>query len=332
MPPSGFKVLVLGSNTALTEKLRQRLPKKFSLVTSASSEDAVLRLVDDVDVIVGVRVSGRVISAAKRLKMIQTVGTGVDGVDVDAATERGIVVCSSVGLNAVPVAEHAMVLMLALAKNITRYDRKIRGGDWPRLSSTLLRHKTLGIVGLGSIGVEVAKRAKAFEMHILAIKRNPIEELGLKLGLDFLGGQADLPRVLSESDFVLLSVVLTPETGKMIGEKELRMMKKTAYLVNVSRGGVVDEAALIRALAEGTIAGAGLDVFESEPLKKDSPLLKLENVVLTPHVASAVGDEELVEERVEFIARNIGRLADGKRPEKVVDPKLKYVVDQRHLN
>ncbi len=125
------------------------------------------------------------IEAAKKLRMIQTVGVGADGVDIDAAAERGIVVCSSVGLNAVPVAEHAMSLMLALAKNITRYDRTIRSEGWRMVPSTLVRKKTLGIVGLGSIGVEVTKRAKAFEMHVQAVKRRPSEELRSKLGLDF---------------------------------------------------------------------------------------------------------------------------------------------------
>jgi phosphoglycerate dehydrogenase-like enzyme len=173
--------------------------------------------------------------------------------------------------------------------------------------------------------VEIAKRTKAFDMRILAIKRNPSEELRLKLGIDFLGGQDALPRILRESDFVVLSIVLTPETRKMIGEMELRMMKKSVYLVNVSRGGIIDENALIKALKEGVIAGAGLDVFEKEPINRDNPLLKLENVVLTPHVAGGGGTEEMMKERAEFIAQNIERMVKGKKPEKVVDPKLKYV-------
>jgi D-3-phosphoglycerate dehydrogenase len=310
-------------------KLKQYLPKNCSIVVpSSSSEDELLRLVDDVDMIVSARVSGKMIKAALKLKMIQTTGAGVDGVDVDAATERGVIVCSSVGLNAVPVAEHAMSLILSLAKNITKYDKRIRSEGWIRFPSVLLRKKTLGIVGFGSIGVEVAKRAKAFEMNILAVKRQPSEELKRKLGLDFLGSQDDLPRILTESDFILLSIVLTPETVKMIGEKELRMMKKSAYLVNISRGNVLDEKALIKALEEGTIAGAGLDVYEAEPIKRDNPLLKLENVILTPHVAGAVEDEEMMRERAEFIARNAEKIVNGQKPEKVVDPNLKYVIDQ----
>lgn len=318
----------MSSNVILLEELKRRLPQNCGLVIPSSlSGDEILRLVEDVDIIVGTRVSRKLITSARKLKMIQTIGTGVDGIDVDAATERRVIVCSAVGLNAVPVAEHAMSLMLALAKNITKYDRRIRSEGWLRIPSALLRGKTLGIVGLGSIGVEVAKRAKAFEMKVLAIKRNPSEELRLKLGIDFLGGQDALPRILMESDFVVLSVVLTPETENMIGERELRMMKKSAYLVNVSRGGVIDEEALVRVLKERAIAGAGLDVFKVEPINLDNPLLKLENVVLTPHVAGGGGAEEMMKERAEFIVRNIERIIKGQKPEKVVDPKLKYVIE-----
>jgi glyoxylate reductase len=193
-----------------------------------------------------------------------------------------------VGLNAVAVAEHAMSLMLSLAKNVVKHDRELRGAHgWytQRVPSISLRGKTLGIVGLGSIGIEICKRAKAFGMKVIAVKRNPSEELKIKLGIDFLGSQADLHRILRQSDFVVLSVVLTPETRRTIGEKELRMMKRTANLVNISRGEVIDQEALVKILEERAIAGAGLDVFEVEPINPDNPLLKLENVVLTPHVA-----------------------------------------------
>jgi phosphoglycerate dehydrogenase-like enzyme len=262
--------------------------------------------------------------------MIQTPGTGVDEIDIEAAAERGIVVCSAVGLNAVAVAEHAMSLMLSLAKNVVKHDRTLRGGDWhtQRVPSILLRGKTLGIIGLGSIGIEVCKRAKAFGMKVVALKRNPSEELKIKLGIDFLGSQADLPQILRQSDFVVLSVVLTGETRRMVGEKELRMMKRTAYLVNISRGEVIDEDALVKILEEGAIAGAGLDVFEVEPINPDNPLLKLETVVLTPHVAGGGGIEELKNERVEFIVGNIKKLISGQKPEKIVDPTLKYVVKE----
>jgi phosphoglycerate dehydrogenase-like enzyme len=326
---SGIKCKVLTTSTWISDEMKQLLPRNCELIVSESRrEEDLLRLVGDVDVLVGVRATRKVIEKAKKLRMIQALGTGVDRIDIDVAAERGIVVCNAVGLNAVPVAEHAMALMLSLAKNVVRYDKRLRGGGWraPRIPSVLLRGKTLGIVGLGSIGIEVCKRAKAFGMKVIALKRSPSEELKTKLGIDFLGSQGDLHRILRQSDFVVLSVVLTPETRKMIGEKELRMMKRTAYLVNISRGGVIDEDTLANMLEEGVIAGAGIDVFEVEPINPDNPLLQLENVVLTPHVAGGGGLEELKKERVEFIVGNIAKVMSGQTPEKIVDSTLKYVI------
>jgi len=330
------KFKVLTNHFWLSDELKQLLPANCELVIPFSSkgipffsdEDEILQLASDVDMIIAIRVSRKLIESAKKLKMIQTIGVGVDRIDIDAAAERGVFVCNAVGLNAIPVAEHAIALMLALAKNIKQYDKDIRSRGWPRIPATLLHRKTLGIVGLGSIGIEVAKRAKAFGMKIIAIKRHPSEELKAKLGIDFLGGQDDLPYILKESDFVVLSVVLTPETIKMIGERELRMMKKSAHLVNISRGTVINEDALTRVLKEGIIAGAGLDVFEVEPVSPENPLLKLENVVLTPHVAHSTDTEELRKETVEFIARNIKKMITGQKPENIVDPTLKYVVNK----
>ncbi len=328
---SGIKFKVLTTPTWFLDEMKKLLPQNCELITSESRrEEDILPLIGDVDVLVGVRATRKVIEKAKKLKLIQALGTGVDRIDIEAAAERGIVVCNAVGLNAVPVAEHAMSLMLSLAKNVVRHDRELRGGGWraQRIPSVLLRGKTLGIVGLGSIGIEVSKRAKAFGMRVIALKRTPSEELKIKLGLDFLGGQSDLHRILRQSDFVILSVVLTPETRKMMGEKELRMMKRTAYLVNISRGGVIDEEALVNILKEGGIAGAGLDVFEVEPINPNNPLLKIENVVLTPHVAGGGGMEELKKERVEFIVGNIEKMISGQKPEKIVDPTLKYVIKE----
>jgi len=328
---SGLEFKVLAIPTEFSDEMKKLLPQNCELLVSESwSEEDLLPLIDDVDVLVSVRASRKVIEKAKKLKMIQTPGTGVDGIDVEAAAERGIVVCNAVGLNAVAVAEHAMSLMLSLAKNVVKHDTALRRGGWRerRLPSVLLRGKTLGIVGLGSIGIEVCKRAKAFGMKVVAVKRTPSEELRTKLGIDFLGSQGDLHQILRQSDVVLLSAVLTAETRGMIGETELRMMKSTAYLVNISRGGVIVEDALVRVLEERAIAGAGLDVFEVEPIRPDNPLLKLENVVLTPHVAGGGGIEELKTERVEFIVGNIEKVIRGEKPERTVDPTLKYVIKE----
>lgn len=321
-------VLLLCPPALLAEELQRRLPKNCSLKIASAWEGAdVLNLVRDVDVLVTTRASRQLINAAPRLKMIQTIGTGVDKIDIDTATARGVLVCSAVGLNAIPVAEHAMALLLALAKNLTLLDSKIRREGWVMLPRLLLNRKTVGIVGLGSVGVEVAKRAKAFNMRVLALKRNPSEDLKRKLGLDFLGDQTTLPYLLAESDFLVLSIVLTPETKNLIGAREFKQMKRSAYLVNVSRGGIVDEEALIDALRTGVIAGAGLDVFAMEPINRDNLLLTLDNTVLTPHAAGGAGEEEQMQDRAEFIAHNVEQLITGKKLEKIVDPQLKYVLD-----
>ena len=148
---------------------------------------------------------------------------------------------------------------------------------------------------------------------------------GKKLKIAYLGGPTDLTHLLQESDFVVLTVPLTPETQRMIGENEFQLMKKSAYLLNISRGLIVDEKALIKALKEGKIAGAGLDVFEKEPIAQDNPLLKLPNVVLTPHRAGSMDSEELQKERATFLARNIEKFISGEMPDNVVDMSLKYV-------
>jgi phosphoglycerate dehydrogenase-like enzyme len=326
---SGISCKVLTTSTWFVEEMKRRLPPNCELIVSESRrEEALLRLVGDVDVLVGVRATRTLIEHAHRLRLIQALGTGVDRIDIDAAAKRGIVVCNAVGLNAVPVAEHAMALMLALAKKVVRHDRAVRDGGWRAQGgpSVLLRGKTVGIVGLGSIGIEVCKRAQAFGMNVIALKRSPSEELRSKLGIDFLGSQDDLPRILQQSDFVVLSVVLTPATRRMIGAPELRMMRPTTYLVNISRGGVIDEAALVNVLEAGRIAGAGLDVFEVEPIQPENPLLHLDNVVLTPHVAGGGGMDELKEERVELIVGNIAKVMRGQTPDNIVDPAVQYVV------
>ena len=171
------------------ESFRRNLPKELELILPRSwSEDEIVRLAHDADVILGVRVPRRVIEAAPKLKLIQTTGTGVDKIDIDAAAERGVMVCNAAGQNAVWVAEHAIALTLALAKHILKYHEDMKQGLWRRVSSIGIRDKTVGIIGMGSIGIEVAKRFRAFGAKIIGIKRHPSEELRTKLGMEFLGG------------------------------------------------------------------------------------------------------------------------------------------------
>jgi len=330
-----FKVLVLYprtryctgfSSSEFLEKLGRLLPECEIVTPFHWTEDEILNLATEADVIFGSRVSKKIIDVSGKLKLIQTGGTGVDKVEVLAAAKKGVPICNAVGLNAVWVAEHTIALMLVLAKNITKLNDDLRKGIWYQLSSQKLQGKVLGIVGLGSIGIEIARRMKAFGMRIVAIKRHPSEELQKKLEIEFLGGPLDLDYVLKESDFVVISVVLTPETRRIIGKREFDIMKRTAFLVNISRGEIIDESALIQALKDGRIAGAALDVFEREPVSPVNSLLKMDNVILTPHVGGG-GSLGSRLERIEFVAKNIRRVMKGEKPLNIVDSKLKYVAN-----
>ncbi len=252
-------------------------------------------------------------------------------VDIKAATERGIPVANAGGSNAVTVAEHAVMLMLALPKMLIRTHHSVVNGDyekfgltptvtteteghagnWTRLPVDNVYHKTLGMIGMGDIGSAVAERVKGFEMSMLYDKRKRLsEDEERRLGIEY----ASFEELLRRSDFVSLHVPHTKETEKMMGEKELAMMKRTAYLINVSRGGLIDEEALYKALKNKVIAGAGLDVFEKEPLPKDSPLLALDNVILTPHDAANYPHGLHIVYDVRRASENIFRVARGEKP------------------
>jgi len=234
-------------------------------------------------------VDAATLERAKKLRVIGRAGVGVDNIDVEAATKRGIAVMNTPGANAVAVAEHTFAMMLALARHLARADATTRAGKWEKkaLQGTELRGKTLGIVGLGRIGVEVAKRAKAFGVKVLAhdpfVSSVLVRELGVTLG--------SLEELYRDADYLTLHVGLTPQTQGMINAQTLAKMKKGARLVNCARGELVDEAALAEALRSGHIAGAALDVFAEEP-PKASPLLGLENVLATPHIAGSTKEAQ----------------------------------------
>jgi phosphoglycerate dehydrogenase-like enzyme len=304
------------------------------VVPETFSEDELVRLTVDVDVIVGGGVSGRVVRSAERLRLIQTTGAGANHIPFDLFEDRDVFVANTSGANALRVAEGAFALVMALAKRIVVRHNKLQEGVAYRERSVVLRGKTLGILGLGSIGMEVARMGLAFGMRVEAIKRNPSKGSG-ELDLDFLGGPGDLERVLKVSDFVVVSLPLTPETEGLIGERELRVMKGSAFLVNIGRAEIVEEEPLYKALKEGWIAGAGLDVWyyeywsdpawrkkggEAEPSR--FPIHRLENVVATPHFVGS--GEGRPQEMLEVIAENISRIARGENPIRQVDRKLRY--------
>jgi D-3-phosphoglycerate dehydrogenase len=255
-------------------------------------------------------ITGKVMEAAPGLKVIGIHGIGVDRVDLEAAEKRGIVVTNTPLANTVAVAEHTFGLILSLIRRIPSSDRLIREGGWKRarLRGKLLMNMTAGIIGLGNIGTKVAKRLRAFEAKVLAydpyVPLERFEEAGVR--------SVDLEYLLKESDIVTLHVPLTKFTKHMIGEAELRMMRKEAFIVNTSRGGIIDEEALSLALSDGRISGAALDVFEEEPLKRESPLIQFNNVILTPHAAGST--DESLKRMAETAARDIARVLQGKKP------------------
>src|SRR5947209_10125907 len=231
-----------------------------------------------------VDVNADILRHARKLRVIGRAGVGVDNIDLEAATKAGIAVMNTPGANAVAVAEHTLALMLALARHLSRADSTTRAGKWEKksLQGTELRGKTLGIVGLGRIGMEVAKRAKAFEMKIIAhdpfVAASVAREREIQLG--------ELDEVYAAADYLSLHVGLTPQTTGMINEKSLARMKRGVRIINCARGELIDEAALAAALSGKQVGGLALDVFVEEP-PKNSPLLALENVIATPHIAGS---------------------------------------------
>jgi lactate dehydrogenase-like 2-hydroxyacid dehydrogenase len=259
-----------------------------------------------------------VIAAAPRLRIVAVAAVGYNIVDVAAATRRGVLVTNTPGVLTDTTADMAWALMLGVARRVPESDRFVRAGKWTgvywsQLMGTDVHGGTLGIIGLGRIGQAIARRAQGFGMRVLYHKRTPDPEAARSVGAEYRT-KAEL---LRESDFVVLSIPLTPETRHLIGAAELALMKPTAFLVNVARGPVVDEAALVEALRANRIAGAGLDVFEDEP-KLHPGLLGLENLALTPHIGSASGATR--RRMATRAAENCIAALEGHRPPDLVNP------------
>ena len=293
------------------------LLKEKAEVRMAHSLDPawLLSAVGDVDGII-IRANGKVtrelMAAAPRLKVVARHGVGVEAIDRPAAAERGITVVNTPYANDESVAEQCMGMIVALAKRMMEADRAIRTGDWDaryRLIGIEVQGKTLGLVGFGKIGQRLAHMAHdGFDMPIVYHDVVAYPEQEERLG----ARRMPLPDLLAQSDFVSLHTPLLPETKGMINETALRSMKRSAYLINSARGPVVDQAALVRALREGWIAGAGLDVYDPEPLPKDSPLLSMENVVLSPHMAAHT-DEALL--RMAMVVTDVLAVIEGRPPD-----------------
>jgi D-3-phosphoglycerate dehydrogenase len=282
--------------------------------------------VDGILVTSKAKMNRKVIDAAKKLRVISKYGVGVDTIDVEYATERGIVVCYTPGVNSDAVAEHVLGLTLATLRKIPQTMAHLKKGGWreEKFLGEELTGSVVGIVGFGNIGLRLARKLSGFEVELLVydpfVSKEWIEKGG--------GKAVGLPELLEKSDVVSLNLALTAESFHLIGEKELRRMKKTGYLINAARGALIDEKALYRALSERWIAGAGLDVFEEEPAKLENPLFTLDNVVITPHLGGSThrARRKLVMTAVENLIKILE--GDFPAPENILNPK---VLEERRM-
>jgi D-3-phosphoglycerate dehydrogenase len=283
---------------------------------TSRSEDELIDLLRGVDgvIVSSDPFSARVIEASPQLKVISRTGVGYDAIDMKAATARWIIVCNTPGVNRHAVAEWTFALMLSCSRKLKENQAEVRKGGWTRHEGIDLAGKTLGIVGLGTIGKEVSQRANAFEMRILACDVIRDTQFAEANHVVFV----PLEELLRQSDFVCLHAFLNDKTRHLINAERLALMKPTAFLVNTARGGIVDTEALCRALTEKRIAGAALDVFEGEPLRADSPLRALENVYLSPHVGGATADARRLSGAM--AAENLICALKGERPPGILNP------------
>jgi len=288
-------------------------PPKKTIIKKAANVDALATLLSD-------KIDAEVFDAAPKLKIVAQMAVGFDNIDVVEATKRGIYVTNTPGVLTETTADFAWTLLMAVARRVAEADKYVRKGQWKvgwhpmMMQGRDIYGATLGIVGLGRIGCAIAMRAKGFNMKVLyydVIRRPDFEK---RYDIVF----TELDEIFKTADFITINTPYTKETHHLVDEKKLKSMKKTAYLINNARGPIVDEKALYKALKEGWIAGAGLDVFEEEPTPVTNPLLKLDNVVVAPHISSA--SYETRSKMAEMVAENLIAYFDGKTPPNLVNP------------
>jgi len=315
------KILIV---QAIHERGVQVFDDRFEV--RVASDPSVATVIKEIQGVAGVVVrmapfTREIIEAADALKVIGRHGVGVDTIDIQAATEKGIVVVNTPNANATSVAEHTLTTIGALAKRVVVYDRAIREDRWELRNSygaVDLDGKTLGLIGIGRIGSMVAKRAAAaYNMKVIAFDPYVKPEIARDLGITLCARMDD---VFGQADVISLHTPLTPETRGFVNAAKLQLMKPTAFLVNFSRGEVVNEAALCEALKSGVIAGAAIDVYDPEPPLKDNPLFALANILLSPH--SAALTQECVIRMATGAAEGVVDVLSGKRPQFVVNPEV----------
>ena len=287
-------------------------PPKKVIIEKAKNVDALATLLSD-------KMDAEVFDAAPNLRIIAQMAVGFDNIDVQEATRRGIYVTNTPEVLTDTTADFAWALLMAVARRVVEADKYVRTGQWKvGWHPSMMRGRdvygtTIGIVGAGRIGYAVAKRAKGFDMKVIFYDVIPRPEMERELGAK----RVELDELLKEADFVSIHVPLMKETYHLMNAEKLKLMKKTAYLINNARGPIVDEKALYEALKEGRIAGAGLDVFEQEPTPVDNQLLKLDNIVAAPHISSA--SHETRSKMAEMVAENLVAFFDGKKPPNLVN-------------
>ncbi|UCH31200.1 MAG: D-glycerate dehydrogenase [Candidatus Bathyarchaeota archaeon] len=290
-------------------------PPRKVILEKASEVDGLTTLLSDT-------IDSEVFDAGSNLKIISQYAVGFDNISVDEATKRGIYVTNTPGVLTETTADYAWALLMAVARRVVEADKYVRTGKWrvgwhpTMLQGRDINGATLGIIGLGRIGSGIARRARGFDMKIIYHDVNRRQDLEEKLDIKF----AEIDALLREADFVTINVPLLKQTFHLINEERLRLMKKTGILINNARGKVIDENALYKALVEGWIAGAGLDVFEQEPTLQNNPLLTLDNVVVAPHISSA--SYETRSRMAEMVAENLVAFFEGRTPPNLVNKEV----------
>lgn len=286
--------------------------------------EVLLKEVEDIDGLVALltdKIDGELMDKAKRLKVVSNYAVGFDNIDVPEATKRGILVTNTPGVLTDTTADFAFTLLMAAARRVVEADRHTREGKWKTWVPTGflgqdIHHATLGLIGLGRIGYEMARRGSGFSMKLLYYDVVRNEKAEKELGIQYVS----LPELLKQADFVSIHVPLTKETHHLIGRDQLKLMKKTAILINTARGPIVDLEALYEALRDGTITGAGLDVTEPEPIPADHPILKLNNLTIAPHIASASVATRT--KMATMAAENCVAALKGETPPNLVNPEV----------
>lgn len=278
----------------ISDKGIKILEKEFRVdVKTGLTEEELINEIKHYDALIvrsSTKVTKKIIDSAQKLKVIGRAGVGVDNIDVSAATQKGILVVNAPEGNTIAAAEHTLAMLLSLSRKIPQASASLKAGNWDRkgFMGVEVKGKILGIIGLGRIGKEVAKRAKSFQMNIIAYDPYISQENVFKEDIELV----EFETLISKSDFITLHIPLTPDTKYILGEKEFKMMKKGVRIINCARGGIIDENALYNAILDGTVAGAALDVFETEP-PVGNRLLELDQVVATPHLGASTEEAQI---------------------------------------